>query len=204
MQLPPCSRKYTPGCPCPHGCKVWWENSLSRWRSLDPICGSPLRGFRALRAELQPEVERSTLNICQNCRKRIAELLDAARQYIWDELPYAFSVKQKEKGVVYGYESYLCVFTITETYAQLTRVFLLEIKSESLIPRPSKIYEVCEKYVCCCRESHAPRIKLKGTQAFRTARYLGDCVLATMTTLFHLSSSTVVDLGGTWSMQADK
>ena len=38
-------------------------------------------------------------NICGNCRSFIGDSFHATRHYIWEQLPYIFSVKEKDTGV---------------------------------------------------------------------------------------------------------
>ncbi|KAI0345780.1 hypothetical protein BDW22DRAFT_913150 [Trametopsis cervina] len=45
--------------------------------------------------------------ICNVCRTGLKDTLLDTRQYLWEELPYLFSVKPREEGVQYGYAHHL-------------------------------------------------------------------------------------------------
>ena len=41
---------------------------------------------------------------CHACRNHMLRLIQAARAYIWDEIPYAFSLKDRQEGVIYSFD----------------------------------------------------------------------------------------------------
>lgn len=106
----PCTSGDPSSCMCVQGVQVWWKSLLELWVMSDSLFRIPLRMLDEAAKNLKCDVEGTRLGICQGRRRRIAQVLRAVRQYIWDELPYAFGVKPREEGVVYGYQSYLYVF----------------------------------------------------------------------------------------------
>lgn len=107
--LLPAPRHSSPqSCACPEETKRWWDLTHKKWGAADVLFANPLRMLH----RMQPDSITHHL-ICYRCKKRIAKLLNAAREYMWDELPYAFGVKPREQEVKYGWQPYLCVLSFS-------------------------------------------------------------------------------------------
>ena len=87
--------------PCASAVKDWWRHALPSTRSMASIYADPLHTLARL-ADNCRKYE-GTNEMCGQCTFTIASTLDAARQFMWSELPYIFSVKHRDENVQNGF-----------------------------------------------------------------------------------------------------
>lgn len=91
----------------------WWTSTAIQAIQSGRIHADPLTcleelGKSALETFKYHSYEQTSysLEVCRGCQGNIPKLIKAAKLYIWDEVPYAFRLKEREEGVECGYERF--------------------------------------------------------------------------------------------------
>lgn len=89
------------GRPCSSRISTWWDDQYNQYEQNDFLFHDPIRVLLYLRQELDKDLKlgpsRSVL--CLDCNEKVQKLIDRARQYLWDEIPYRFCHKPRDGTV---------------------------------------------------------------------------------------------------------
>lgn len=111
-------RKYQGKTPCAPGIARWWREKTPRitgsgQEATSIVFSDPLGTLAELSKAFETSMKHprykdsKSEGICDCCQTNVTSALEKLRQYIWDELPYFFSVKPRDSGTVYGYQHYM-------------------------------------------------------------------------------------------------
>lgn len=111
-------RKYQGKTPCAPGIARWWREKTPRiagsgQEATSIVFSDPLGTLAELSKAFETSMKHprykdsKSEGICDCCQTGVTSALEKLRQYIWDELPYFFSVKPRDSGTVYGYQHYM-------------------------------------------------------------------------------------------------
>lgn len=91
---------------CSSTLRAWWNRELAACTALKSVTVDPLLVLGSLQARMK-DTSQANHGICGGCRAYVDDVLDACRKYLWDEMPYFFDIKQKDKTVASCYDRYM-------------------------------------------------------------------------------------------------
>lgn len=92
---------------CAPTIEKWWEDVLMFTRS---ATHDPLHHMLLLEREckdIECQGKGPYKSICYDCKDAILQSIRIAREHLWNELPYLFSIKERDPSVNYGCQARL-------------------------------------------------------------------------------------------------
>lgn len=107
---PPADSSMTPS-KCSPNVEKWWKDNSVEYVTSNPHTAyvDPLRTLTEFYEAMVEATSNSSDDhaICNSCWDGLKDAITNSRDYIWDEIPYFFSIRRRDPTVTYGYKHYL-------------------------------------------------------------------------------------------------